>query len=94
MQKRILKYSSKIGDGRFNLWFESVYTNPYLYLNGKRYKKEDSKTGIEHNLDYIIGYQSEYMNDYGYSGYIYEPDNIVFSIGAKYSVPDEKLRPG
>lgn len=90
-----IKYSSKIGDGRFNLWFESVYTNPYLYLNGKRdYGANDVVNRIEHNLDYIVGYQSEYMDDYGYSGYIYGPDNIVFSIGANYSASDEKFETG
>lgn len=87
-----LKWSTSTTSGFLSGWIEAVYTNPYLYLNGKRTKKElvgdryqlvDSS--IDYNLDYIVGYNMTYMEDYGYSGYIYGPDNIVFSIGAGYS---------
>ena len=77
-----LKYSTTFADsGMLNIWFEGVYTNPYLYLNGKR----DVKGNLDYNLDYVVGYHRQFLDDYGYSGYIYGPDSMVFSLGADYS---------
>ena len=50
-----LKYTRNLGKGTLRTWFEAVYTNPYLYLNGKRYN-DGSETYIDYNLDYIVGY--------------------------------------
>lgn len=75
-----IKYSIHAFGGTFNTWFEGVYTNPYLYLN----RKVDSDGDIDYNLDYIVGYAAQYLSDYGYSGYIYGPDLIVFSLGGEY----------
>lgn len=66
-------YDGSIIDG----FFETVYTNPYLYLNGKA----DANGKLDHNLDYIVGYHSEYGDDYGYSGYQFGPDTILFAMG-------------
>ncbi len=83
-----LKYSTLVGEGRFTSWFEAVYTNPYLYLNGKYDDEGNHHHGYE--LDYVVGYNMIYMDDYGFSGYIYGPDSIVFSIGAGYTSLDER----
>lgn len=83
-----LKYSTVLSDGRFNAWIETVYTNPYMYLNGKYDKSNGAITGKSYNLDYIVGYNSQYIDDFGYSGYVYGPDSIVFSVGGNY-VNDE-----
>ena len=85
-----LKYTANLGDGNLTSWFEFVYTNPYLYLNGKR----DSNDNIDYNLDYIVGYRMHYMDDVGFSGYVYGPDSIVFSIGASYIDSDDKFEIG
>ena len=90
-----LKYTRNLGKGTLRTWFEAAYTNPYLYLNGKRYKDKDgSKTYIDYNLDYIVGYNMQYMDDFGYSGYVYGPDSIVLSIGGSYSDAEEKFEAG
>ena len=78
------KYSTHIDDGVFNTWFEGVYTSPYLYLNGKRY----GDGTIEYNLDYIVGYHVQYKDSAGFSGYIYGPDSLVFSLGCEYISSD------
>lgn len=83
-----LKYSTVLKKGLFNCWFESVYTNPYLYLNGKYYTDDNS---IEYNLDYIVGYKMYNFDDYGYSGYVYGPDTIVFSLGLNYLDQNEQF---
>ena len=80
-----LKYATPVGDGVLDSWIEGVYTNPYLYLNQKT-----DKNGIhDFNLDYIVGYEISTLADYGYSGYQYGPDSIVFSIGSKYTSDDD-----
>lgn len=77
-----LKYSTPIAGGTLDAWFETTYTNPYLYLN----KKYDASTkgDFDYNLDYIVGYHTQYLDDYGFSGYVYGPDSIVFSLGGEY----------
>lgn len=76
-----LKYTTDIKDkGILDTWFEAVYTNPYLYLNGKI----NSEGKYDYNLDYIVGYYMQYMNEYGYTGYIYGPDSIVLALGLSY----------
>ena len=89
-----LKYTHNLEKGILRTWFEAVYTNPYLYLNGKRYKDETGNTYIDYNLDYIVGYNMQYMDDFGYSGYVYGPDSVVLSLGASYSDAEEKFEAG
>ena len=83
-----IKHTMKIGKGTLDSYFEAVYTNPYLYLNGKYRKGEDGEKDFEHNLDFIVGYHSESIDDYAFSGYIYGPDSIVLSLGTSYTSPD------
>ena len=88
-----LKHSARINGGTLNSWIEAVYTNPYLYLNAKYYTEkigEETKEFIDYNLDHIVGYNTIWFDDYGYSGYVYGPDSIVFSIGSSYTA-DENL---
>ena len=85
-----IKYSFPALNGLFNTWLEGVYTNPYLYLNGKR----DSEGNIDYNLDYVVGYAAQYLSDYGYSGYIYGPDSIVIATGCEYISEDSEWKAG
>ena len=78
-----IKYSTQIGEGTLNTWFETTYTNPYLYLNTK-YADDKGNRVYDYNLDYIVGYHSQYLDDYGFSGYVYGPDSLVFSLGGNY----------
>ena len=90
-----IKNSTTFRTGVINSWFEVAYTNPYLYLNGKYTKNENGEiTSIDYNLDYIVGYHSNYFDDYGYSGYVYGPDSIIFSAGTSYIESDEKFEIG
>lgn len=76
-----MKYSRVLSFGTLSFYLEGVYTNPYLYLNGKY----DQESGVyDDNLDYIVGYSSEFFDDFGYSGYIYGPDSIVLATGGEY----------
>ena len=88
-----LKYSTNTESGTVTGWFETVYTNPYLYLNGK-YDKDGIITPQSFNLDYIVGYNMQYMDDFGYSGYIYGPDTIVFSLGCHYKDREDRFELG
>ena len=85
-----VKFSKKVMGGTVNTWFEGAYTNPYLYLNGKR----NDGGAIDYNLDYVVGYHVQYLDSYGYSGYIYGPDSIVFSLGGEYLSQDLTWRAG
>ena len=76
-----LKYSMNLSPGNLEAWLEVAYTNPYLYLNEKR-NTDDS---VDYNLDYVLGYHMRGLEDYGYSGYVYGPDTILFSLGGKFS---------
>lgn len=76
-----LKYSTNLGSGNLEIWFEGAYTNPYLYLNEKR----NADGSVDYNLDYVVGYHMRGLEDYGYSGYVYGPDTMVFSLGGKFS---------
>lgn len=75
-----LKYSTELFGGILSTWAEGVYTNPYVYLNGKI----DSDGWMDFNLDYVVGYHVQYVSDFGYSGYQFGPDTIVFSLGSEY----------
>lgn len=87
-----LKYSTNTDNGTVTGWFETVYTNPYLYLNGKY--KDGTIAPQSFNLDYIVGYNMQYMDDFGYSGYIYGPDTIVFSLGCHYKDREDRFELG
>ena len=91
-----IKHSATIKTGTINSWFEATYTNPYLYLNGKYTTDEETGeiTSIDYNLDYIVGYHSNYFDDYGYSGYVYGPDSIIFSLGSSYTESNDKFEIG
>lgn len=78
-----IKYTHQVKSGWLNFWAEGVYTNPYLYLN----RKVDDKGNVDLNLDYVVGYQKQYVADLGFSGYLYGPDSIVFALGYEY-VPE------
>ena len=89
-----LEYTVRAGDGTLRSWVEAVYTNPYLYLNGKRYSAEDGSTLIDYNLDLVVGYHMHYMDDFGFSGYVHGPDSIVVSAGAAYLNGDGRFEVG
>ncbi len=80
-----LQHSVTADIGSFNSYFEFVYTNPYLYLNGKK----DSDGILDSNLDYIAGYSAEFLDEIGYSGYVFGPDSIVAAAGTSYSSPNK-----
>lgn len=95
-----LKYSTALGDDSvLNVWLETVYTSPYLYLNGKTDSTVDESSGqtvssIDYNLDYVVGYHMQYLDDYGYSGYIYGPDSFVLSTGGDFTSYDDRYTVG
>lgn len=89
-----LKYSMSLRHGFLDSYFEVAYTNPYLYLNGKRYKDENHNYKYNYNLDYIVGYHFEYLDDVGYSGYVYGPDSFVISLGSVFSSYDDRWEAG
>lgn len=80
-----IKYTARLEKGSLDTWLEGVYTNPFIYLNGKK----DSNGAIDYNLDYIVGYHARAMADYGYSGYVYGPDSIVLTLGGEF-IPDSR----
>ena len=80
-----IKHTMTLGKGSLDSYFEVVYTNPYLYLNGKYRTGDNGERYYAHNLDFIVGYHNESIDDYAFSGYIYGPDSIVFSIGTTYT---------
>ena len=71
-------------------WIECVYTNPYVYLNGK-YKDNND---YEHNLDYIVGNHMWFTNDISYSGYEHGPDAIVIATGHTLKDKNDRLKIG
>lgn len=76
-----VKYSTPISNlGHLDSWFEFAYTNPYIYLNGKY-----DDNGMDYNLDYITGYHTKHVQDYGYSGYQFGPDTILFALGSEFN---------
>lgn len=88
-----IKHSTRLWNGTLISWIESVYTNPYMYLNGKYFNKNEQKF-IDYNLDLIVGYHSCWLDDYGYSGYVHGPDSIVLSLGSSYISKDGKIEIG
>ena len=88
-----VKHTMQIAGGTLDSYFEAVYTNPYLYLNGK-YREIDGERFYAHNLDFLVGYHNESIDDYAFSGYIYGPDSIVFSIGSMYTASMDKWAAG
>lgn len=83
-----LKYSTRVWNGTLTSWIEAVYTNPYMYLNGKYYTENDIEL-IDYNLDLVVGYHSCWLDDYGYSGYVHGPDSIVLSLGSSFTSEDD-----
>lgn len=71
--------------GWLDSYIEIAYSNPYLFLNGKR--TYDSQTGsyvYNYNADYIIGYHYEWLDDVGYTGFKYGPDTIMVALGNEF----------
>ena len=89
-----LKHTMMLGKGKLDSYIEAVYTNPYLYLNGKYRTGENGEKFYAHNLDFILGYHNESIDDYAFSGYIYGPDSIVFSMGSMYTASKERWAAG
>ena len=88
-----LKHSMRLEQGTLNSWIEAVYTNPYLYLNAKYFMDGETEL-IDYNLDHIVGYNTIWLDDYGYSGYVHGPDSIVFSVGSSYIANEDKFEIG
>ena len=88
-----LKHSMRLEQGTLNSWIEAVYTNPYLYLNAKYFMDGEIEL-IDYNLDHIVGYNTIWLDDYGYSGYVHGPDSIVFSVGSSYIANEDKFEIG
>lgn len=84
-----IKYSTRLGGGSLNTWFEGVYTSPYLYLNGKRTGEQ-----VNFNLDYVVGYHIQHLDSYGFSGYIHGPDTVAFALGGEYTSADNSWNVG
>lgn len=88
---------SKVGclkTGRYELFLESVYNSPCMYLNQKYYKSDGTITAkipesdplYAWSQDYLLGYknQNKGNGDAGWSGYYYGPDSFVFALGGSY----------
>ncbi len=93
-----VSYSDIIGKGIMNIYLESVYNMPGMYLNTKYYDGNGNVSnyknkGYEYRCfsqDYLVGYkrtESDY-DDIAYGGYIYGPDCLVFALGGTYRIPD------
>lgn len=78
--------ATPIKGGVLSSFIETTYTNPYLYLN----YKYDNGNIVDNNLDYIVGYHGEWLDDVGYSGFMYGPSTFMVAIGSEYEVYDYK----
>ncbi len=78
------KTSKTLGEGLVNESVELVYTSPYLYLNEKYDKINDSTYTLNYNYDHIVGNNYGSNDEIGYSGYYYGPDTILFNYNFKY----------
>ena len=97
-----ISWSRKAGDeGILTLYGEGVFTMPGMYLNQKYFDANGNVT--QHitdrhcwSQDFLLGYNRSESHpndsndaDMAFSGYIYGPDAIVFSLGGKYYEPEK-----
>ncbi|MBQ0070442.1 MAG: hypothetical protein KBS81_01060, partial [Spirochaetales bacterium] len=91
-------YTDVVEDGILTLYGEAVAVWPGMYLNEKYYDKDGFVTQLvkADNLgpcwsqDWLLGYKrtEEKANDMAFSGYLYGPDCLAFSLGGTYDRAD------
>lgn len=99
-----ISYTDILAGGLFNVYAETVYNMPGMYLNSKFYDENGNITQYNHNRDtgvpyarrcwsqdFLLGYSRTESNDpdLAYSGYKYGPDCFVVSFGGVYEKPLE-----
>lgn len=99
-----ISYTDILAGGLFNVYAETVYNMPGMYLNSKFYDENGNITQYNHNRDtgvpyarrcwsqdFLLGYSRTESNDpdLAYSGYKYGPDCFVVSVGGVYEKPLE-----
>ncbi len=99
-----VSYTDILAGGLLNVYAETVYNMPGMYLNSKFYDKDGNITQYKYvnhkdgdinrrcwSQDFLLGYSRTESNDpdLAYSGYKYGPDCFVFSVGGTYEKPLE-----
>ena len=99
-----ISYSDILAGGLLNIYAETVYNMPGMYLNSKFYDKDGNITQYKYvnhkdgdinrrcwSQDFLLGYSRTESNDpdLAYSGYKYGPDCFVVSVGGTYEKPLE-----
>lgn len=99
-----ISYTDILAGGLFNVYAETVYNMPGMYLNSKFYDKDGNITQYKYvnhkdgdinrrcwSQDFLLGYSRTESNDpdLAYSGYKYGPDCFVVSVGGTYEKPLE-----
>lgn len=99
-----ISYTDILADGLLNVYAETVYNMPGMYLNSKFYDKDGNITQYKYvnhkdgdinrrcwSQDFLLGYSRTESNDpdLAYSGYKYGPDCFVVSVGGTYEKPLE-----
>lgn len=99
-----ISYTDILAGGLLNVYAETVYNMPGMYLNSKFYDKDGNITQYKYvnhkdgdinrrcwSQDFLLGYSRTESNDpdLAYSGYKYGPDCFVFSVGGTYEKPLE-----
>lgn len=99
-----ISYSDILAGGLLNVYAETVYNMPGMYLNSKFYDKDGNITQYKYvnhkdgdinrrcwSQDFLLGYSRTESNDpdLAYSGYKYGPDCFVVSVGGTYEKPLE-----
>ena len=89
-----ISYSDIVKDGLMNIYAETVYNMPGMYLNTKCYDEKGNVTNKKNgnycfSQDYLVGYKRTECDydDIAYGGYIYGGDSLVFALGGSYVVP-------
>lgn len=99
-----VSYTDILAGGLLNVYAETVYNMPGMYLNSKFYDKYGNITQYKYvnhkdgdinrrcwSQDFLLGYSRTESNDpdLAYSGYKYGPDCFVVSVGGTYEKPLE-----
>lgn len=99
-----VSYTDILAGGLFNVYAETVYNMPGMYLNSKFYDENGNVTQYKYknhvdgevnrrcwSQDFLLGYSRTESNDpdLAYSGYKYGPDCFVVSVGGTYEKPLE-----
>lgn len=89
-----VSYSDIVKDGLLNIWAETVYNMPGMYLNTKCYDENGNVTNKKNgnycfSQDYLVGYKRTECDydDISYGGYVYGGDCLVFALGGSYVMP-------